>query len=71
MRPPTKRRPSTIPAPEAPPADAAPRAAGFRPQTRRAFLALVLAGTAGAVVKAPRPATRSTWSGKTRWIGHC
>lgn len=46
------------------------------PPTRRAFVALIGAAAAVLAVKRPRwggdeDRPRSTWSGKTRWIGHC
>lgn len=52
---------------------ATPRVAWTAP-TRRTFFGLVLAtGAAALVGKAVTPAEpdRSTWHGKTRWIGHC
>jgi hypothetical protein len=52
---------------------AAKRVAWTAP-TRRTFFGLVLAtGAAALVGKAVTPAQpdRSTWHGKTRWIGHC
>jgi hypothetical protein len=44
------------------------------PPTRRMFVALLGAGAAALVVRSAPPEPerpRSTWSGKTRWIGHC
>jgi hypothetical protein len=41
--------------------------------SRRLFVAM-LGGAAVAIVVpkvAPEKSPRSTWSGKTRWIGHC
>lgn len=55
--------------PTAPPPPRDPR----RTQTRRGFLALLGVTAAAVAVRLPpepeRP--RSTWAGKTRWIGHC
>lgn len=54
--------------------------APWRPPTRRAFVAMIGAAATALVVKrsALRPdpvidddRPRSTWTGKTRWIGHC
>jgi hypothetical protein len=47
---------------------------GWSPPTRRHFLGLVLAAGAislGGEALRPEPHQRSTWTGKTRWIGHC
>lgn len=47
---------------------------GWSPPTRRHFLGLVLAAGAislGGEALRPEPHQRSTWAGKTRWIGHC
>jgi len=54
------------------PADPTP---GWRAPTRRSFVAM-LGGLAAALVvreqvQPPAPAPRSTWTGTTRWIGHC
>jgi len=46
----------------------------WSPPTRRHFLGLVLAAgaiTLGGEALRPEPHQRSTWAGKTRWIGHC
>ena len=45
----------------------------WQPPTRRAFVAMLTAAAAALVVKDTRPVDRprSTWNGKTRWIGHC
>jgi hypothetical protein len=47
----------------------------WRPPTRRAFVAMLGAAAAALAIrdKTPAPADppRSTWTGKTRWIGHC
>ncbi len=47
----------------------------WTPPTRRTFFGLLLATGAVAVVArkvaAPEEPERSTWTGKTRWIGHC
>jgi hypothetical protein len=46
----------------------------WSPPTRRHFLGLVLAAGAislGREALRPEPHPRSTWTGKTRWIGHC
>jgi hypothetical protein len=46
----------------------------WRPPTRRAFVAMLGAAAASLALR-DKPATvdppRSTWTGKTRWIGHC
>ena len=50
----------------------------WRPPTRRAFVAMIAAAAAAVAVRErarivdpdeDRP--RSTWNGRTRWIGHC
>jgi hypothetical protein len=46
----------------------------WRPPTRRAFVAMLGAAAASLALrdKCPTdPPPRSTWSGTTRWIGHC
>ncbi|HEY5945436.1 MAG TPA: hypothetical protein VIV40_08090 [Kofleriaceae bacterium] len=46
----------------------------WRPPTRRAFVAMLGAAAASVALREKRPADdppRSTWTGKTRWIGHC
>ena len=47
----------------------------WRPPTRRAFVAMLGAAAAAVTLRSkPQPETdppRSTWSGTTRWIGHC
>jgi hypothetical protein len=46
----------------------------WRPPTRRAFVAMLGAAAAALTVRDPLPESdppRSTWSGTTRWIGHC
>jgi len=54
------------------------RKPAWRPPTRRAFVAILGTVAAALAVKRPRlgggdddDRPRSTWSGKTRWIGHC
>lgn len=54
------------------------RKPAWRPPTRRAFVAILGAAAAALAVKRPRlggdaevDRPRSTWAGKTRWIGHC
>lgn len=64
---------SKLPSPPAP--REAPTPPGWRAPTRRSFVAL-LGGLAAALVvreqvEPPAPAPRSTWTGTTRWIGHC
>jgi hypothetical protein len=59
----------------APTAPTAPHTA-WRPPTRRAFVAMLGAAAAALAVRgrrdaAPAAPPRSTWTGKTRWIGHC
>jgi hypothetical protein len=62
--------------------DRSGRAGEDRAPTRRAFVGIIGAAAAALVVKTPlrlppeiaareedRP--RSTWTGATRWIGHC
>ena len=47
---------------------------GWRPPTRRAFVAMLGAAAAALALREPRPKAdplRSTGSGITRWIGHC
>jgi hypothetical protein len=50
-------------------------APGWRAPTRRSFFAMLGAAATALVVRElaapPAPAPRSTWAGKTRWIGHC
>jgi len=45
------------------------------PPTRRMFVGMIAAAAAALAVKqVAKPAeepVRSTWQGKTRWIGHC
>jgi hypothetical protein len=51
-----------------------PKHATWRPPTRRAFVAMLGAAAAAFAVrdKLPEPERpRSTWTGTTRWIGHC
>ncbi|HEU0036986.1 MAG TPA: hypothetical protein VFQ53_40525 [Kofleriaceae bacterium] len=46
----------------------------WRPPTRRAFVAMLGAAAAALAIREqvkPAEPERSTWSGKTRWIGHC
>ena len=53
---------------------APPRPRTWRAPTRRTFVAMLGAAAAGLVVRTEAPAPerpRSTWSGTTRWIGHC
>jgi hypothetical protein len=55
-------------------AAASKRPFAWSPPTRRHFLGLVLAAGAislGGDALRPEPHQRSTWAGKTRWIGHC
>jgi hypothetical protein len=67
-----------VTAPRKPPA-ARPAASPWRPLTRRAFVAALGAAAAALAIRdrARRPAgddedrPRSTWTGTTRWIGHC
>jgi hypothetical protein len=52
------------------------RVATWRPPTRRTFVAMLGAAAAAFAVREHTPAVepeqpRSTWAGKTRWIGHC
>ena len=46
-----------------------------KPPTRRVFIAMLGAAagvlTLGTKVPPEDERPRSTWSGKTRWIGHC
>lgn len=46
----------------------------WRAPTRRTFVAMLGAAAAALAVRTETPAPerpRSTWSGTTRWIGHC
>lgn len=47
----------------------------WRPPTRRVFMAMIGAAAAALAVREQVPIEperpRSTWAGKTRWIGHC
>ena len=46
----------------------------WRPPTRRAFVAMLATAAASLALRDKRPKVdppRSTWSGTTRWIGHC
>jgi hypothetical protein len=45
----------------------------WRPPTRRAFVAMLGAAAAALALREKPKADppRSTWSGTTRWIGHC
>ena len=46
----------------------------WRPPTRRAFVTMLGAAAASFALsgkRSPDEAPRSTWTGKTRWIGHC
>jgi len=46
----------------------------WRPPTRRAFVAMLASAAAALAlrdVKPDREPERSTWTGTTRWIGHC
>jgi hypothetical protein len=44
----------------------------WRPPTRRAFVAMLGLGVALVAKKRrPKRIPRSTWTGTTRWIGHC
>lgn len=55
------------------PADT-PKAATWRPPTRRAFVAMLGAAAASLALREKRredDPPRSTWTGTTRWIGHC
>ena len=52
------------------------KSAPWRPPTRRAFVAMLAAAAAALAVRESErePAgdpPRSTWTGTTRWIGHC
>ena len=51
------------------------RPATWRPPTRRMFVAMLGAAAAALAVRSELPIEperpRSTWAGKTRWIGHC
>ena len=50
-------------------------ARAWRPPTRRMFVAMLGAAAAALAVREQTPVEierpRSTWAGKTRWIGHC
>jgi hypothetical protein len=50
-------------------------ARAWRPPTRRAFVAMLGAAAAALALREQTPIAperpRSTWAGKTRWIGHC
>ena len=45
----------------------------WQPPTRRMFVAMLGAAAAAIAIRDEPPAApaRSTWTGKTRWIGHC
>ena len=46
----------------------------WRPPTRRAFVAMLGAAAAAFALREKAQLTdppRSTWTGTTRWIGHC
>ena len=51
------------------------RPATWRPPTRRVFVAMIGAAAAALALREETPVEperpRSTWAGKTRWIGHC
>ena len=51
------------------------RTATWRPPTRRMFVAMLGAAAAAFAIREQTPIEperpRSTWAGKTRWIGHC
>jgi hypothetical protein len=51
------------------------KAKTWRPPTRRAFVAMLAAAASGVALRGKLPIAadrpRSTWTGKTRWIGHC
>jgi len=55
--------------------DAPDRPATWRPPTRRVFVAMLGAAAAALALREQMPVEterpRSTWAGKTRWIGHC
>ncbi len=59
--------------PDAPVGDDRP--ATWRSPTRRVFMAMIGAAAAALAVRETTPLEperpRSTWAGKTRWIGHC
>jgi hypothetical protein len=52
-----------------------PKTSPWRPPTRRAFVAMLGLGAAALAVttgkRGAKQPPRSTWSGTTRWIGHC
>ncbi len=60
-----------------------PQAPGWRAPTRRAFVGMIAAAAAAIAARGPAlPLTvaseqddserpRDTWTGTTRWIGHC
>jgi len=45
----------------------------WQPPTRRMFVAMLGAAAAALALRDSKPVepSRSTWAGKTRWIGHC
>ena len=43
----------------------------WRPPTRRAFVLMLGLGAAVVALPKKKLEKRSTWSGTTRWIGHC
>lgn len=53
----------------------ADRPATWRAPTRRMFVAMIGATAAALAIREQTPVEperpRSTWTGKTRWIGHC
>lgn len=55
--------------------DESDRKQPWRPPTRRAFVAMLGAAAAAFAlpdkVTTPTDPPRSTWTGTTRWIGHC
>lgn len=53
--------------------DRADEKKGWRPPTRRAFVAMLGLAAASLALREKPEVTppRSTWAGKTRWIGHC
>ncbi len=54
---------------------ASDRPAPWRAPTRRMFVAMIGAAAAALAIREEAPVEperpRSTWAGKTRWIGHC